>query len=204
MASSADGTASGAKPPLLLSPPTFTCTSTATGRPRWRARRSSSVARSRRSSEWTRSNSSSASRTRPPIELGRQVETIERVDEVEQLERLAHLVRLQVADEVPRDRPPQRGDLFLRLLHAVLAEGGHAGGHGLLDALDLDRLGDADQEDVVTAAARALRRPGDPLAYAREICADVRHGRDSSTRSSASRERGEGHEAATVALATAI
>src|SRR5262249_36402562 len=140
----------------------------------------------------------------PPIELGREVETVERVDEIEELERLPHLVRLQVTDEMPRDRPTQRGDLLLCLLHAVLAERGHAGRHGVLDALDVDGFGDADQEDVAAAAAGALRRPGDALAHALEIRADVRHGCDSSTRAGASRERGECHEAATVSLAVRI
>ena len=61
--SSASPTASGAKPPLLASLATFTCSSASTTRPCAAARRSSSCASSRRSRDWMRSNSGSASLT---------------------------------------------------------------------------------------------------------------------------------------------
>src|SRR2546426_8361084 len=62
-ACTAVSTASGGQPPLVGSAPMLTCTRASTGRPRARARRSSSRARSIRSTECTTSNSSRASRT---------------------------------------------------------------------------------------------------------------------------------------------
>ena len=59
---------------------------------------------------------------RAALELTGQVEAVDRVDEVEQLERVADLVRLQVADQVPRNGPAQDLDLVPRLLDPVLAE----------------------------------------------------------------------------------
>src|SRR4026207_1263335 len=114
MTSSVSPTAPGATPPLLASPAALTCQRAATTRPR------AAAARGRAAT--------------PP--LVRQLQAVERVDDVEQLDGVLHLVGLQVADQVPGGRPAQLGDLGLRFLHAVLAEGLHAGRHRRPDALD--------------------------------------------------------------------
>src|SRR5262249_22925056 len=143
-------------------------------------------------------------RSRPLVELTCQLETIERVDEIEQLDGVPDFVGLQVTNEMPRDGSPERRYLVLGFLDAVLAEGGYAGGDGLADTVDIDRLRHADQEDVGSAPARPLRGARDPLAHALQIRADLGHGSDSSTGARASRERREAQQAAAVALAVGI
>ena len=128
--------------------------------PRRAARRSSSSASSRRSRDWMTSKSSSG---------------------------VPHLVGLQVADQVPRDRTAQLGDLVLGLLHPVLAERGHAG---------LDRLRGSARRPPSSrrrraarpsgAAARALGRPRDPLTHALEIGRECRSWPGDSSRRSGS------------------
>src|SRR3989442_294679 len=112
--------------------------------------------------------------------LAGQVQAVERMDEIEQLERVPHLVGLQVTHQVQGHGTGEDRDLLSRLLDAVLAERGQPGRHGAPDALDVDRLGDADQQHILRPAPRALGRPRDPLAHALEVRADVVHGRDSS------------------------
>jgi hypothetical protein len=63
---------------------------------------------------------------RAPLDLSRELQAIDGVDDVEERERVLHLVGLQVTDEMPRHRPPERRDLRLRFLHAILAERAHA------------------------------------------------------------------------------
>jgi len=87
----------------------------------------------------------------------------------------------EVADEVPRHRPPELGDLAARLLHPVLAERGQPCRQGRADACDLDRLGHADEQHVLGAPPGPLRRARDAFPHALEIGPDVRlhiqHGR---------------------------
>src|SRR5947209_11125614 len=122
-----------------------------------------------------------APRAGAAVELAREVDAIDGVDHVEQLERVTDLVRLEVADEVPRHRPPELGDLAARLLHPVLAEHGQPCRQGRADACDLDRLGHADEQHVLGAPPGPLRRARDAFPHALEIGPDVRlhiqHGR---------------------------
>src|SRR5204862_6198892 len=92
------------------------------------------------------------------VELAGEVEAVERVDHVEEVDGLLGLVRLELADEVPRHRPPELRDLGARLLHAVLAERPHPPRDRLGDPPRLDRLRDGNQPHVVRTPARALRR----------------------------------------------
>ena len=150
MASSAASTASGAKPPLLASLATFTCKSASTTRPCAAARRSNSRASSRRSSEWMRSNSSSASLT---------------------------LLVCRWPIRCHGTGRPSSAILSLASWTRFSPSAADAGGECGADALDLDDLGHADQQDVLGPAPGALGGARDPLAHTLEVRRDIEHAR---------------------------
>ncbi len=145
-ASRAAATSPGAKPLLLDSPPTLTSSSASTTRPRT---------------------------ARAPVALAGQLQTIDGLDDVEERESIPDLVGLQVADEMPGHRAPERRHLVLRLLHAVFAERTDAGRHRLPNPLHVHRLGDGDEEHVLRSPPCPLSGARDPLAYLLEIAPDV-------------------------------
>jgi hypothetical protein len=112
----------------------------------------------------------------PPIACPGHLQPIDGVDDVEEFQRVLDLVGLEMSDEVPRHRSPQDGDLLFRLLHAVLPQGPDAPGHRLLDALDVDRLGHGDEENVLGAPPAPLGRARNPLAHALDVRPNVVHG----------------------------
>src|SRR4029077_2564528 len=118
-----------------------------------------------------------AAGARPLVELLRQVHAVERVDDVEQLEGVAHLVGLQVADQMPRNWPADLAHLVARLLDPILTERRHPRVDRLPDPRHLHGLRDTDQQHVRGTPTRTLRGPGDPFTYPIEIGANIAHGR---------------------------
>ena len=139
MASSAGRSASARTPPFCGSSPTLTWTSTSTGRPRAAARARQRLA----PAAGDRPSGSGRSSSRASLTL---------------------LVCRWPIRCHGRGRPSTR-DLLPRLLHAVLAERGHARRDRGPDALDVDRLGHRHQEHGVLAASGPAGRVGDALLH---------------------------------------
>jgi hypothetical protein len=87
--------------------------------------------------------------------------------------RLLHLVRLQMADQVPSQISVGRGsDLLQSLLHLVLAEVELAGGAGRSRRVRAEGLGDGDEADGARIPAGAAGGRVDPGPDVAEVVRD--------------------------------
>ena len=126
------------------------------------------VASSARST-WISTSHLPAFARRHLVHAPQQVQAVDRVNPAHPPRGLSHLVRLQMADQVPPDLHVGRSVHLLQgFLHLVLAEIALPGVVRLPDGLDRERLGHRDQPDVPGAPARPQGRVRDPLAHRRE------------------------------------
>ena len=110
---------------------------------------------------------------RAPVQLPRQLEAVERVDPVEEPRRVLGLVRLERADQMPWHRATERLDLLPGLLHAVLPERRHAGGHGGRMRSTSTVLETAMSRTSAGRAAGARARSGDGRVHSFQVGADL-------------------------------
>ena len=97
--------------------------------------------------------------TRDPVDVPRKIGRVDAMDELKMRQRLAHLVRLEMSDEVPPEFCRQQRDLRQGLLNAVFTEKQLPRLHGLADPFSGMRFGDGYQVDGAGPAPReALRR----------------------------------------------
>src|SRR6185369_568033 len=108
-----------------------------------------------------------------PVELPRELLAVDGMDPVEELHGVPGLVGLERADEMPRYRSPESGDLLLRFLDAIFSEGPDPGRDGHPYPLDLHRLGHRDEKHVVRLSTGALAGASDALMHSLEVCANV-------------------------------
>lgn len=85
---------------------------------------------------------------RVAVEFAGEFDAVDGMDEVEECDGVPGFVGLEVTNEVPAGAAGDEGNLRFGFLDFVFAEGGEAGGEGLVDDFGGDGLGHADEEDV--------------------------------------------------------
>ena len=92
------------------------------------------------------------------------------MDNIKEAQRPLYLIRLQVADHVPRNAADvvQLGPLVRRLLHAVFADVGDAGRCGFAHGGGAEPLAHRDQRHFLGRTATSLAGCGDAVAHLRQ------------------------------------
>ena len=109
------------------------------------------------------------------VDAVRELGGVDGVDEVEELQCVAHLVGLEVSDEVPLRTRHARRLLPRRLLHLVLADYRKPGVPRLLHDLRAVRLRHGDNLHLVGAPPRAFARRGDSAADVFKYLSKISH-----------------------------
>ena len=111
-----------------------------------------------------------------PVDVPRDLHRVDAVDQLEERESLAHLIRLQMPDEMPAQPTRQFRNLHERLLHAALPEEFLARLRNLADQSCGMGLGDRHKLHVGGITASPCGRRGDAGADDLEIFSRSRHG----------------------------